>query len=1422
MTHRWARRSRKAAVLTTAAAVALSVVTTGGQAALAAPAAPDFYSSFEAGEPQPTWTDTVETDASGTPKAGGVNGNDGVSIPGNVTDKVTEVRASGENAGSGEVKENLVDGNVNSKWLTFASTGWLELTLSEPVAITSYAVSSANDAPERDPKNWKLQGSQDGKAWSDLDVQSGQAFPKRFETKKYELANTAAHKHFRFDISANNGGAATQFSEIQLAVKASSEPAPNMRSRIGKGPNGGYAAKANAGYTGVKALQFLGQHVAKDRGYSYNKVFDVDVAVKPDTELSYLLFPQFVPDDLKYPSTFAAVDLAFSDGTYLSGLGAKDQYGFELSPKGQGASKSLYTNQWNKLRSNIGAVAAGKTIKRVLVAYDNPVGPANFAGWFDDIRIGAAEKKSYASPSDYVLTTRGTQSTGGFSRGNNFPATAVPHGFNFWTPMTNAGSISWLYDYHKANNAQNLPSLQAFTTSHEPSPWMGDRQTFQVFPQAGAPNIDRVARALPFKHENEIAKPHYYGVTFENGMRTEIAPTDHAALFRFTFTGNESNLLFDNVNNNGGLTLDTAKGVVSGYSDVKSGLSTGGTRLFVYATFDKPVAGGGKLTGAGRDNVTGYLKFDTTQAKTVTMRIATSLIGVEQAKKNLELEVSATDTFDSVRDRAQRAWNDKLKVIEVEGASEDQLITLYSNLYRLFLYPNSGYENVGTAAAPVHKHASPVAPAAGQDTATQTGAKIVDGKIYVNNGFWDTYRTTWPAYSLLTPEKAGEMVEGFVQQYKEGGWVSRWSSPGYANLMTGTSSDVSFSDAFLKGVTNFDVQAAYDAAVKNATVTPPNANVGRKGLDSSIFLGYTPTTTGEGMSWAIEGYVNDFGIATMSKALYDKASPNDPRRKEYLENHEYFLNRAQNYVNMFDKSVGFFQGRTADGKWRVAPDKYEPREWGHDYTETNAWNMAFTVPHDGQGLANLYGGRAGLAKKLDQFFSTPETAGFPGSYGGVIHEMLEARDVRMGQYGHSNQPSHHIPYMYDYAGQPSKTQEKVREILSRLYLGSEIGQGYAGDEDNGELSAWYIFSSLGFYPLQMGSPAYAIGSPLFTKATVNLGGGKKLVVSAPKNSAKNIYVQGLKVNGQKWDKTSLPHELIARGGTLEFDMGPNPSSWGTGPDAAPQSITTGGEVPRPLRDTAGTVTASANPAALSDNSSQTQAATSWVQLQATAPERVEFYTLTSGKDGADAKGWVVKGSYDGKTWTTVDERKDQTFPSRQQTRAFKLAKPGHYTWYRVELTGTATLSEVEFLSKPRAECTTTITGSRSEPQMLSGVVCLNDATITGPVTIAAGASVYANGGRIIGPVRATGAADVVLLGTHVTGPVDITGSTGVVGVETARVTGPLSLVNNSGASVVAASTVVGPVTCSGNATDPSNNGLPVAGSGPRSGQCQGL
>ncbi|MFC6093302.1 GH92 family glycosyl hydrolase [Saccharothrix lopnurensis] len=1415
-------RARRSLAVVTTAALALGGVA-GWSTATAAPepgrpavSETLFATSFEDGQPQPTWLSEVETGPDGAPKTSGVNGSDSTGLPGNVTDRVVDVAANSEFADAGEVKENLVDGNVSSKWLAFAKAGWARFTFAEPVAVKRYALSSANDEPGRDPRDWTLRGSADGTTWTALDTRAGEVFAERHQTKVYDLDNTGAFRFYQLDITANGGADALQLAEVQFSDGSTTPPARHMRTTVGKGANGGYNAKAGAGFTGVRALRYQGTHTAEGRGYSYNKVVEVDIPVTATTELSYLIFPSFTTDDLNYPATFAAVDLAFSDGTYLSELGARDQHGFGLSPRGQGEAKSLYTNQWNRVAAVVGPVAAGKTIKRILVAYDNPRGPAAFNGWIDDIAVRSAPAVvERARPSDRVLTTRGTNSSGSFSRGNNFPATAVPHGFNFWSPMTNAGSTSWLYEYAKNNNRDNLPTLQAFTASHEPSPWMGDRQTFQVMPSTGTPTADRAVRALPFRHENEVARAHYYGVAFENGMKTEIAPTDHAALFRFTFTGGSSNLVFDNVNNNGGLTLDPASGVVTGFSDVRSGLSVGATRLFVYGTVDRPVTGSGRLTGAGRDNVAGYFSFDTSADRAVTMRLATSLISVDQARRNLDQEISASDTLESVRERAQAAWDDVLGVVEVEGASEDQLTTLYSNLYRLYLYPNSGYENTGTAEAPRHRYASPVQ-AAGPSTPTQTGAKVVDGKVYVNNGFWDTYRTTWPAYSLLTPRRAAGLVDGFVQQYRDGGWISRWSSPGYADLMTGTSSDVAFADAFVKGVELPDAVAAYEAAVRNATVAPPSPGVGRKGLDTSIFTGWTSTATHEGMSWAIEGYVNDHGIANMARALHERTG--DP---QYLASSEYFANRAQNYVHMFDPETGFFQGRKPDGTRRAAPDEYDPRVWGYDYTETDGWNMAFSVPHDGQGLANLYGGRDGLASKLDEFFATPETAKFPGSYGGVIHEMTEARDVRMGQLGHSNQVSHHITYMYDYAGQPWKTQEKVREILSRLYLGSEIGQGYPGDEDNGEQSAWWLFSAMGFYPLQMGNATYAIGSPLFTRMTVRLDNGRALTINAPRNSARNIYVQSLKVNGKNWDRSYLPHAEIAQGGTLDFEMGAEPSRWATGPDAAPPSPTTGSEPPAPLRDVTPRAAVTGAPAAVLDDTSQTSGSLSW--LQASLPDNREtatFYTLTSGKAGGDPTSWELKASYDGTTWVTVDKRTDEAFRWRQQTRAFKVAAPGHYRHYRLEFPAAATLAEFELLAKPHVTCGTTVTGEHRGPLVVrTGVTCVQGATVTGPVTVSAGASLHVFGSELRGALSATGAAAVTVVDSSVGGPVSITRATGPVSLEQATISGPVNLVGNRGGTVLAANDVTGPMSCVISDPAPVNNGWANQVRGPRTGQC---
>jgi predicted alpha-1,2-mannosidase len=1011
--------------------------------------------------------------------------------------------------------------------------------------------------------------------------------------------------------------------------------------RVGPGPGKSPTAKIGVGFTGLSALRYD----APGR----KTLFDVDIPITEHTELSYVVIPES-NDGPTYRGTFAALDIEFDDGSTAG-----------FSAERQGESKTLYLDQWNLVRHRLGAYT-GRRARKILL----DIGTAA-TGWLDDVTV--TERPIEArDPVDHVRTTRGTHSSSDFSRGNNIPATAVPHGFNFWTPVTDAGATNWLYQYHRHNNAENRPQLQAFALSHEPSPWMGDRHTFQVMPGNGEVVTDRATRALAFDHDTETDRPHHYGVRFDNGITTDLAPTDHAAIFRFTFPGNDGWLLFDNTANHGGLRLDVRRGTVTGHTWVRSRLSTGARRMFVYATFDQHPTQGRKIREPFYRAVTGYLRFD---APEVTMRIATSLISLDQAQRNLDQEIPHGTTFEQVRDNARTQWQDILGRVELEGATEDQLTTFYSNMYRLFLYPNSGYENTPSG----DKHASPVVCRWWPSTRKRTGAKVVDGRMYVNNGFWDTYRTTWPAYALLTPHRAGELVDGFVQQFREGGWISRWSSPGYANLMTGTSSDVAFADAYLKGVTNFDVDSAYAAAIRNATVTPTSKGVGRKGLDKSIFLGFTPTSTGEGLSWALEGCINDSGIANLSEALLHQAAPDDPRRAEYRDNALYFRHRALHYAHHFDPANGFFQGRHPDGTWRHGPGELDPGAWGGDYTETNAWNTAFSVPHDGPGLAALHGGPAQLEAKLDTFFTTPETGRNPGAYGGIIHEMTEARDIRLGQYGHSNQPSHHIPYSYNHAGAPAKTQAIVREVLSRCYLGSDIGQGYPGDEDNGEMSAWYLFGALGFYPLEVGSPAYAIGSPLFTKATLHLENGKDIVVNAPGNTTDTVYVRGLHVNGEPHDSPSLDHAVLAAGAVLDFRMSAEPTDWATGHATA--------KTPTPLTPLDGT----SDSPTLFDKTTRTETTCApTVEFTAHEPRPVAIYTLTSSTRKADPASWVLEGSDDHQTWDVLDERTGQEFRWRRQTRPFALTEPATRKHYRLRITGTTAhlrLAQWELLAEAR-------------------------------------------------------------------------------------------------------------------------------------------
>ncbi|MDG4809644.1 GH92 family glycosyl hydrolase [Micromonospora sp. WMMD1120] len=1250
------------------------------QAAPTPPVPGTFTSSFESADPQPA-TSTVETGANGAPLQGNLSGTV-TTLPGSLLGQVDAVTASAENPPR-ETAANLADDDSSSKWLVFQSTGWVTYRFAKPVTVARYSLTSANDAPSRDPRNFVVQGSTDGDSWTDLDERSGETFSGRYATNRYSFTNTTAYTYYRLTVTANSGDSLLQLADWNISDGSDVRPpATPMVSEVAGGPNGGYTTKPDVGFTGLAALRYSGGAERAGRAYATNRLFDVDVPVGPKTRLSYKIFPEYTGGDGQYPSTYAAVDLRFTDGSYLSARSAVDQHGYPLTPAGQGASKVLFADQWNLVRVDLGTVARGKTIDRVLLAYDNPraTEDTRFQGWLDDIELlGTPQSIDGGTLTNYVDTRRGTNSTGGFSRGNNLPITAVPNGFNFFTPVTDAASDSWEYEYHRINNAANLPMLQGLAISHEPSPWMGDRNQMSVMPVVGGGPLTGTpaSRAVAFRHDDETARPDLYRVTLQNGLVAEVTPTDHAGIMRFTFPSGSAtgSLVF----HNGTFTIGT-DGTLTGWVDNGSGLSAGRSRMFVSGAFDRAP------TASAATSAT----FDTTTSRTVTLRLATSFLSVEQAGRNLDLEVTGR-SFDEIHAAATAAWTDRLGRVEVRGATESQLVSMYSNLYRLNLYPNSQSENTGTAAAPRWQYASPVSAPTGASTPTRTGAKVVDGQIYVNNGFWDTYRTVWPAYALLYPDVAAKISDGFVQHYRDGGWIARWSSPGYADLMTGTSANVALAQAYLTGVKLPDPLAAYEAAVKDATVASGRSAVGRKGIETSLFLGYTPTSTGESVSWALEGFINDYGIGNMGAALAkDPATPKS-RRAQLQEESRYFLERARNYVHLFDPKTKLFQGRDAAGTFLAG----DPLDWGGVYTETNGWNFAFTAQQDGRGLANLYGGQQALRDKLDAFFSTPENADRPGGYGGVIHEMLEARAVRMGQLGMSNQPSHHIPYMYNFAGAPAKTQATVREILRRLYVGSEIGQGYLGDEDNGEMSSWYVLSSLGIYPLQAGSAEWTIGSPQFTRMTVRRSSGD-IVVNAPDNSTTNIYVQDVTVNGKKQRGLSLDVAALARGGTIDFRMGAKPSSWGTGRNDAPPSLTRGDETPKPLQDVTGpglgtaTATGGQDASTLFDDSSTTQLTFASATPQITwatrgGKQKPKHYTVTSGAGVGDPADWRLQGSNDGITWTTLDSRTDQVFAWRNQTRPYQIDRPGRFAQFRLAVTRTVgaertTLAEVELLA----------------------------------------------------------------------------------------------------------------------------------------------
>lgn len=1162
-----------------------------------------------------------------------------------------------------------------------------------------------------------------------------------------------------------------------LAVSPASGPefAPASREGVGLGDVGCYRYRINGlgDRDRERAPLPTGAVGTASAAAAHRKTLSPPLSIEPGQRLSYAAFPAYLGERAPgggYAATAIGLDLEFDDGSWLSDFPVTDQADYGIDPYQQYSSCALTVDQWNARSIALDAVV-GKRVVGVWVAaagvpparqdavaplrggwLDRVLGAARrlvdavlrpgaarlssrrreIHGWISDVRIEPRRPANAAGrfTVDLVDTRRGTHSSSNASRGNTIPAVAVPNGFNFAIPVTDASSVTWPYRYHDGNNSDNTTSMQAFAISHSPSPWIGDRGIVQVMPiPDSTAAADRTSRSAPFLHSNETARPHHYSVRLDNGIVAELAATDHVVVMRFRLPDG-AGIVFDQPDNRGGLHIEplSDEAHISGFTDShNSAMPSNAPRMFFAAAVDRPFRVVRSAAIGERPAVSAVIAFDTTRgldpqspavsdgAEWVTIRIATSFIGVDQATRSLHAEAPPSVSFDDVVTAGRNSWQSALDRVRIEDNNHDRLVSFTSSLYRLFLYPNSASENAGTAAQPHWVYADTSIPPVADHTETATGCRIRDGFSAVNNGFWDTYRTAWPAYSLLAPDLSARLIDGFVEHYRASGWQERWSAPGPVNSMVGTSSDIVIADAVASGVRLDDLEAAYDSALRNATTVSARSEVGRADNGRSIFRGYVSTSTAEGLSWTLEGAINDFGIARLSRYLADTGTADNRRRAEFEANARYFESRARGYQNVFHPELKFFVGRRDDGGFRAGATDFEPRLWGGDYTETNAWGMAFTVPHDGAGLAELYGGRAGLEVKLDEFFATGEsaTAEFAGSYGRVIHEMTEARDIRLGSFGLSNQPAHHIPYLYAFTGAPHKTQAIVRESIRRCFLGSEIGQGYPGDEDNGEMSAWYVFGALGLYPLTPGSGELVITSPSVSRSTITFPDGARTSIAATGLSADNVYIQSVVVDGRPWRHLAIPIAVLRRGVSIDIVLGPEPSGWGAEPECEPYSLRRNGVEPAVefdrttptaalTRATAGSTSAAATAewdtpgsgAVFFDDSStggRTLRNGDWVAFdfldRATPAEipAITMYTVTLG-DPCEGAAWVLEawvpeaGAADS-AWIAVDSRSSVSFPWPTQTRAFVLLNATRSRRLRLRVVGSSDLDvrQLEFL-----------------------------------------------------------------------------------------------------------------------------------------------
>ena len=733
-----------------------------------------------------------------------------------------------------------------------------------------------------------------------------------------------------------------------------------------------------------------------------------------------------------------------------------------------------------------------------------------------------------AEPVDYVSTLVGTESKIELSTGNTYPAVAMPWGMNFWMPQTGKMGDGWSYVYW-------ADKIRGFKQTHQPSPWINDYGQFSILPITGKPEFDQDKRASWFSHKAEIATPYYYRVYLADyDVVAELAPTERACAMRFTYPeSDKSFVVVDAFDKGSYVKILPEKQMIVGYTTKNSGGVPGNFKNFFVVKFDKPftykaaVADG--TVGEGNTEATcnhagAIIGFQTKRGEVVNVQVASSFISEEQALRNLgELKDGC---FDRIKAEGRKTWNDVLGKIEIEDQNIDHKRTFYSCLYRSVLFPRSFFEYDAQGKV---VHYSPY------------NGKVLPGYMFTDTGFWDTFRCLFPLLNVMYPSMNTKMQEGLVNAYKESGFLPEWASPGHRGCMVGNNSASIVADAYLKGLRGYDAEELWKAVVHGANnVHPTVSSTGRLGHEYYNTLGYVPydVKINENVARTLEYAYDDWCIYKFGKALGKSEKELKP-----------FLARAYNYKNVFDPETKLMRGRNKDGKFQTP---FSPLKWGDAFTEGNSWHYTWSVFHDPQGLINLMGGKQNFNQMLDSVFNVPPL--FDDSYyGGVIHEIREMQIMNMGNYAHGNQPVQHMIYLYGYSGQPWKTQYWIREVMDKLY--NAHPDGYCGDEDNGQTSAWYVFSAMGFYPVCPGSNQYVLGVPYFDKLTLHLENGKSLTVTAKGNSDATRYVNAMTLNGVTYNHNYLTHDAVMNGGNIVFDMSKTPNTQrGTLAEDVPYSL----------------------------------------------------------------------------------------------------------------------------------------------------------------------------------------------------------------------------------------------------------------------------